>query len=144
MAQGTTYKLKNHREIAAYLKAARLNAKMTCAGVGELVGLGQPQVSRIESGVQAYFTEPVKEKVEKLAGLLNVTGLDFVEGYWETRIDDARAARLERVEKVSAPASKSSLTPFQQIAAIVEVSRLGALTSDAALEAISNICAENV
>jgi transcriptional regulator with XRE-family HTH domain len=116
---------------------------MTCEGVGELVGLRQPQISRIESGVQAYFTQPVREKVEKLAGLLNVTGLEFVEGYWETRIDDARAVRLERVEKVVGPAPKSSLTPFQQIAAVIEVSRMGALAPDAALAAISNICAEN-
>lgn len=132
-----TYKLKNHRDIAARLKIARSDAGMTMDSLGELVGLSQPQISRIESGAQAFFTESVRDRMLRWADVLGVKGAEFVEGYWDTQPEKARAARGK-------PEAPAALTPYQQILAVIEVSRLGALDSDAALIAIHNICSEQL
>lgn len=134
-----TYKLKNHRDIAARLKVARSDTGMSMDALGELVGLAQPQISRIESGVQAYFTDSVKERMKKWADLLGVKNVEFEESYWDTQPEKAREVRAQK----AAP-SAGTLTPYQQILAVIEVSRLGALGPDAALIAIHNICSEQV
>lgn len=135
--ESRTYKLKNHRDIAARLKIARVDAKMSMDAMGNLVGLTQPQVSRIESGVQAYFRESVRDRVLKWADALGVKGLEFEEGYWDTKPEKARESRAAKV----APTSPE-ITPYQQILAVIEVARLGALDADAAFEVISGICRE--
>jgi transcriptional regulator with XRE-family HTH domain len=136
-----TFKLKNHRDMAARLKVARSDANMTMDAVGDLVGLAQPQISRIESGAQTYFSESVRDRVMKWADILGVRGLEFEESYWDTKADRAREAKAEPAREKRGTAL---LTPYQQILALVEIASTGGLANDAAFAAIRGICEEQI
>ena len=147
-ASGPTFKLKDHRNVAARLKVARVEAKMSMDEIGKLVSLAQPQISRIESGIQAFFSASVRDRVLKLAEALGVKGLEFEEAHWDTGKSKPRSPRPAQ-KPLPPPAPQRerkpegyTLTPFQQILAIIEIQRMGALETDDAFAAIRGICAE--
>jgi transcriptional regulator with XRE-family HTH domain len=71
------------RDAAPALRDARLKAKMTLDAAADLVGLHPNTLSRIERGLQRFFTLPVKEKLEKLSGAMLAPGLiRFEETSW--------------------------------------------------------------
>jgi transcriptional regulator with XRE-family HTH domain len=139
---GTTkrkmFKLHNLRHITAKLRVARDDAGMTSTEVGNLVGLSQSQISRIESGIQEFFGEDVKNRVLQWASLLKVEGLEFSEGYWDTHAEVAREARHPSREE------GTTLSPIQQIMALTEIAKLGAISEAVALDGIRRICGEHL
>lgn len=144
-ASGPTFKLKDHRNVAARLKVARVEAKMSMDEIGKLVSLAQPQISRIESGIQAFFSASVRDRVLKLAEALGVKGLEFEEAHWDTGKSKPRPAQKPMPSLAPQRERKPegyTLTPFQQILAIIEIQRMGALETDDAFAAIRGICTE--
>lgn len=135
------YRLLDAKNAIARFRAARADAGLSADAAGQLVGLSQPQISRIESGVQRGFSEPVKDKLLKLAEALNVK-LDFVDATWHTIRGGARvqkpSAPRSRVD--AAPAVPARLSSISQIRAIVELAKQGSLTHPQALVVIESIC----
>lgn len=132
------YKLVSYREFAAKLKAARHSAEMTATETAELCGLSQPQLSRIENGQQQYYTGRVMEHVEKLASVLQVAGLRFVEAdYAEVRGHKPRpqfSAETARTVLVSG-------TQLQRVEKLLELHRDGLIPEEAALISIKALVA---
>jgi len=137
------YRLLDAKNAIARFRAARADAGLSADAAGQLVGLSQPQISRIESGVQRGFSEPVKDKLLKLAEALNVK-LDFVDATWHTIRGGTR------VQKPSAPPARAKvdvmapvparLSSISQIKGIIELTKQGSLTHPQALVVIESIC----
>lgn len=132
------FKLTSYREYAAKLKAARLGANMSATEIAELCGLAQPQLSRIENGQQQFFTGRTKERVEKLASALNVTGLRFTEvSYAEVRGQKASP-------KFSAETAQTvvvSGSTLQRVGKLLELHREGLIPEQAAIISIKALVA---
>lgn len=76
------YKLVSHKTIANALRTARTAKSLSAKEAGERVGLAQAQLSRIECGKQAFFTDGVKAKLDELAKNLDMPALKWVEADW--------------------------------------------------------------
>lgn len=144
------YRLISVQDTVAKLRVARLEANYSMEDAGKLVGLHQAQVSRIESGVQEFFTESIRERVEKLAKHLNVKGLKFVEGTWRNtkrKVPVTRHSGVDEINDVIAatvpvPATQPpqpALPVMSQIASVLHVYKLGALDAQKALDTIHSI-----
>lgn len=136
------FRLVHAEETVKRLQAARLKAKLTAEAAGKSVGLKQAQLSRIESGVQEFFTAPVRAKLEKLASSLNVK-VKFVDGDWRQlrRGPQGRDSKVDEINDViAATVSPQPTAPaVAQIAAVMHVYKLGALDAHKTLDTITAI-----
>lgn len=144
------YKLVSHREVAAKLKVARLEKGWTGVQAGEVCGLAQPQISKVENGQQQFFTMALRAKVQTLADALGVAGL---------RWDDATDAELDREAEAVARAevetddkrerreriynffvNDSKLKTHHRVGMVVDLYKEGVFTPEQALDAIDTVC----
>ena len=139
------FRLVDAENTVKRLYAARTKEKLTVASAGEMVGLKQSQLSRIESGVQEFYTGPVREKIEKLASALGVK-VKFVDGDWRQmrrgpKSKDSGVAEINDVIASTVPAQPAQpiVPATAQIAAVLHVYKLGALDAEKTLDTIGSI-----
>lgn len=136
------YRLVNTQETVKRLHDARVREKLTAVAAGEMVGLKQSQMSRIESGVQEFYTAPVREKLEKLASALSVK-VKFVDGDWRQmrRGPKSKDSKVDEINDMISDATPAQPTfsPIMQVAAVLQVYKLGALDAHKTLDAITSI-----
>lgn len=126
------YKLVNYREASEKLRAAREASGESGAAVAAKAGMNQSQVSKLERGDQIFYTEPVKERVEKLAVHLMVSGLQ-----WEP-VDSVQPHKKPKPAKQKAPKAKPVVDSERLSVArmLLQGHKRGKLTEDEFLQMV--------
>ena len=138
------FKLISHKSAVAAIKTARLSKNLTGKDAAELVGLTQPQLSRIENGHQAFFTDKVKAKMDELAKVLEVQPFKWTEADW--RDGEREAGRRRTHKQVTTPtrtvAAPTSLNSRASVSTLLDLYDAGVLNRDIVLDALTNLTKE--
>ena len=132
-ANATYYRLVSHRAAAASLKSQRINNKLTGSEAAELVGLTQPQLSKIENGHQEFFTDKVKAKLDDLAKQLGAT-LKWAEGDWREEEHKVRTVTAQAPVQ-----SKAKPRLEDQFRMVMDLYDAGVLDRDGVLNGLSKM-----
>lgn len=133
------FKLISHKSAVAALKTARVAKDLTGKDAAEMVGLTQPQLSRIENGHQAFFTDKVKAKLDELAKMLEVQPLRWTEADWREQEREPRAKQVTTPTRtVAAPSPKSR----DSMNTLLDLYDAGVLNRDIVLDALTNLTKE--
>jgi transcriptional regulator with XRE-family HTH domain len=137
------FKLISHKSAVAALKTARVAKDLTGKDAAEMVGLTQPQLSRIENGHQAFFTDKVKAKLDELAKMLEVQPLRWTEADWREGEREAGQRRMQK--QVTTPArtvAAPSLNSRASVSTLLDLYDAGVLNRDIVLDALTNLTKE--
>lgn len=140
-ANANYFKLISHKSAVAALKTARVAKNLTGKDAAEMVGLTQPQLSRIENGHQAFFTDKVKAKLDELAKTLEVQPLRWTEADWREQERGAYAAKqvTTPTRTVAAPSLKSR----DSMNTLLDLYDAGVLDRTVVLDALTNLTKES-
>lgn len=134
------FKLVSHKAAVAALKTARLNKNLTGKDAAELVGLTQPQLSRIENGHQAFFTDKVQSKLDELAKTLEVQPLKWTEADWR---EQDREPRAKRVTTPARTVATPGLDSRASVNTLLDLYDAGVLDRTVVLDALTNLTKES-
>lgn len=135
------FKLISHKSAVAALKTARVSKNLTGKDAAEMVGLTQPQLSRIENGHQAFFTDKVKAKMDELAKTLEVQPLKWTEADWREQERGAYAAK--RVTTPARTVAAPALNSRASVSTLLDLYDAGVLNRDIVLDALTNLTKES-
>lgn len=141
-ANANYYKLISHKSAVAAIKTARVSKNLTGKDAAEMVGLTQPQLSRIENGHQAFFTDRVKAKMDELAKMLEVAPFKWAEADWREQERGPYAAKrvTTPTRTVAAPASLDSRA---SVNTLLDLYDAGVLDRTVVLDALTNLTKES-
>ena len=137
-ANARYFKLLSHKTVTAALKSARMSKNLSGADAAKLINLTQPQLSKIENGRQAFFTEGTKGKMEELAKLLEVGPLKWTEADWREEERKPKVMAQSTVRVVPTVASKAARLE-DQLRLVMDLYDAGALDRDALFNGLSKL-----
>lgn len=151
-ANATYFKLLKHKTVGAEVRTARVAKGLTGKDAAELVGLSQPQLSRIENGHQEFFTDKGKDLLTELMRELGVTSATWVEADWR---EGKRSVKEKKVTTpvrpvaaaalvVSGPvrATAATLDSRTSVTTLLDLYDAGVLDRAVILDALTNLTKE--
>jgi transcriptional regulator with XRE-family HTH domain len=149
----TVFKLENHVEVGAQLRAARERATYSLHYAASLVKIVPSQLARIERGEQQYFGSGSRARLEKLASALipEHGSLVFTEADWR---DGSHYRRRRKARKVAPPVKETPAHPHRhgedarmrrltekmdQVRSIITSHKRGIIQADTAMSILASV-----
>lgn len=136
------YKLIRHKQVGADLRNFRVGKDLSGKDAAELVGLSQPQLSRIENGHQAFFTDKVKNALTDLMHQLGMSPATWAEADWrEGKRKSKKVTTPSRTVAASAAVATSTAPVDVQASAdtLLRLYDAGLLNRDAMVNAMTTL-----